>query len=63
MNREWKRWKVRYHMNRFEPFPYRDLEVEAFDRAHALTVAAMRTGDWPRETLQHIKRATAWRVK
>src|SRR5262245_19265642 len=54
-----KTWRVRFHTNRFDTtgFGVREMHVEAYDRAHALTIAAMATTNelWA----PHVTRTTA----
>lgn len=60
-NRVLKMWRVRFHMNRFEPFPYRDETVDAYDKAQAITVAVMHTMHEP--WAKHVKKTTASRAR
>ena len=52
-----KTWRVRFHLNRFAPFPYRDVVIPARDKAHAIMIACMNTmhNDWAKQ----VKRTTA----
>jgi len=60
-NRTLKTWRVRFHTNRFDRWPnLHEMHVEAYDRAHALMLAAMATSSevWA----PHVTRSTASRV-
>jgi len=59
--RELKTWRVRFYTNRFDRWPnVHEMYVEAYDRGHALMLAAMATTHevWA----PHVKRSTASRV-
>jgi hypothetical protein len=43
-NRILKTWRVRFHTNSHDRWPFvHEMHVEAYDRAHALMLAAMAT--------------------
>ncbi len=58
--RPWKKWRVRFHLNRFASTFYKEVDVEAKDRGHALMLACMQTMHEP--WAKRVLKSTARRV-